>query len=290
MSEHFSVGRLASLACLLEVCAPKPGNVHRGADFEDVTFEDFVLSAEVLGQAIDTSAEKPVGETILDAVKQTRDAVKTNTNLGMVLLIVPLAKAFQRNNSDGAKLAMSAVGQELEELTAEDSVAIYEAIRIAKPGGIGKASEWDVNSNSTGAPSDVRQAMQLAADRDMIALQYVNNFADVFERVLPLLIEANKQKSLRQSIVETHVRLIAKFGDSLIERKCGADVSANASRLATLAVEQLNENNYDGFHSALAELDFWMRRDGHRRNPGTTADLIAAGLFVGLAKGSISPS
>jgi len=288
MSEHFSAGRLASLACLLEVCAPKPGNVHRGADFDDVTFEDFVLSAEVLGQVIASSAEKRTGETILNAVRQTRDAVKTNTNLGMVLLIVPLAKALQRCNSKGILLAMSAVGQQLEELTSEDSAAIYEAIRIAKPGGIGKASEWDVNSDSVGAPSDIRQAMQLAADRDMIAGQYVNNFKDVFETVLPLLLNANKHESLRQAIVETHVRLIAKFGDSLIARKCGVDASKNASRLATHVVDQLDEKNLDGFQAALAELDFWMRSDGHRRNPGTTADLIAAGLFVGLANGSIS--
>ena len=287
MPEHFSVGRIASLACLLEVCAPKPGNVHRGADFEDVTFEDFVLSAEVLGQVIDASAEDRAGKTILTAVQRTRDAVKTNTNLGIVLLIVPLAKALQHCWFSGCSLTISAVGKVLKELTAEDSAAIYEAIRVAKPGGIGEASQWDVNSD---APNDIRQAMRLGADRDMIAKQYADNFQDVFESVLPLLQESNKQNNLRQSIVETHVRLIAKFGDSLIARKCGKEASANASRLATHVVEQLNANDHDGYHLALAELDFWMRSDGHRRNPGTTADLIAAGLFVGLANGLISLS
>jgi len=39
----------------------------------------------------------------------------------------------------------------------------------------------------------------------------------------------------------------------------------------------------------LADFDFWLRSDGHRRNPGTTADLIAAALFVLLRDGLIDP-
>ena len=66
--DKFSIGRLASLACLLEVSAPKPGNVHRGADFADVTFEDFLISAEILGNTIDQNAEQGIGETILSLI------------------------------------------------------------------------------------------------------------------------------------------------------------------------------------------------------------------------------
>ncbi len=95
MSElKFTPGRTATLACLLEVAAPKPGNVHRGADFEDATLEDFLASAVVLGQLIDEFAEAPLGETIRTAVERTKIATGTNTNLGIVLLIVPLAKAI----------------------------------------------------------------------------------------------------------------------------------------------------------------------------------------------------
>ena len=45
----------------------------------------------------------------------------------------------------------------------------------------------------------------------------------------------------------------------------------------------------EAYLRALADLDFWLRSDGHRRNPGTTADLMAAGLFVGLRQGWIVP-
>ena len=63
-SIQFSVGRVASIACLLEVCASKPGNVHRGADFDDLTMTDFAISAEIVGQAIDTRQSESVGALV----------------------------------------------------------------------------------------------------------------------------------------------------------------------------------------------------------------------------------
>jgi triphosphoribosyl-dephospho-CoA synthase len=39
------IGQCATLACFLEATAPKPGNVHRGADFDDLTYPDLIASA-----------------------------------------------------------------------------------------------------------------------------------------------------------------------------------------------------------------------------------------------------
>jgi len=99
LKTQLSPGGIASLACLLEVAAPKPGNVHRAADFEDVTFEDFATSAVVLGQVIDSNEDLSLGDTILVAIKQTKAWVGTNTNLGIVLLLTPLAKLVSRPES-----------------------------------------------------------------------------------------------------------------------------------------------------------------------------------------------
>ena len=71
-SEELSVGQLASIACLLEVAAPKPGNVHRSADFEDMTFQDFQLSAVAVGPALDRAVSEGVGAAILGAMEATR--------------------------------------------------------------------------------------------------------------------------------------------------------------------------------------------------------------------------
>src|SRR5688572_28553524 len=86
-----SLGQYATLACLLEATAPKVGNVHRGADFENLTFLDFATSAVAIAPAIESAAAVGVGPTVKDAIVATRNIVSTNSNLGIVLLFAPLA-------------------------------------------------------------------------------------------------------------------------------------------------------------------------------------------------------
>jgi triphosphoribosyl-dephospho-CoA synthase len=79
---------------------------------------------------------------------------------------------------------------------------------------------------------------------------------------------------------------MATFPDSLIARKCGPAIAQQAADRAT-AVLALGEPDAADYEAGMADLDFWLRTDGHRRNPGTTADLVAAGLFVLLREGRI---
>ena len=66
------IAALAQLACLLEVSAPKPGNVSPGRHFADLTYEDFLTSAVAIGPAFTRVADQPVGETIRQAIEMTR--------------------------------------------------------------------------------------------------------------------------------------------------------------------------------------------------------------------------
>ena len=270
-----TAGRWASLACLLEVAVPKPGNVHRGADFEDVGLYDFLVSAEILGQTIDELEPVPVAEVIQQAVSRTIQVVETNTNLGLALLLCPLARAIQ---SEG-ELSARSLGAVLQQMDREDVQPIYAAIRSAQPGGLGTSPQYDVAGKP---PETLSQAMGLARDRDGVARQYTNDFEDVFQTVVPMLVEGFERfGQLPAAAVWAHIGWLADRGDSLIERKCGAKISQQASDRAAEVIPRLvasDEPDWD----ALAELDFWLRSDGNRRNPGTTADLIAAGLMVGL--------
>ena len=131
--------------------------------------------------------------------------------------------------------------------------------------------------------------MRAAAPRDLIARQYAENFTTVFGQVLPWLVESRGSGlNLTQSIVHTHVRLLAAEPDSLIARKCGLDTAREASARAARALEA-GEPHSDAYGEALADLDFWLRSDHHRRNPGTTADLVTAGLFAAIREGVIGP-
>src|SRR5258705_9008119 len=85
------VGLCVQLACVWEATARKPGNVHRYRDFEDASYLDFLLSAATIAPVLEGAASRPVGQTILEAVRATRLVARTNTNLGIMLLLSPLA-------------------------------------------------------------------------------------------------------------------------------------------------------------------------------------------------------
>ncbi|REJ66170.1 MAG: triphosphoribosyl-dephospho-CoA synthetase [Planctomycetota bacterium] len=279
-----SVGQAATLACLWEVSVPKPGNVHRGADFEDLTFFDFVTSAVAIAPAMEMAAGQGIGAAVLEAVRATRAAVSTNTNLGTILLLAPLAAV--RSDLDevtlDAEQFRSQLEQTLQGLGSADAEHVYEAIRLAQPGGLDEVDEMDVADE---APDDLLAAMRAAAARDLVARQYTNGFAEVFEVVVPWIGRGLAQGwHLAASLVHAHVQLMAAHPDSLIARKCGAETAATACRRAA-AVLSAGEPGDEAYERGLGDLDFWLRSDGHRRNPGTTADLIAASLFVMLRIG-----
>jgi len=279
-TQNLSLGQCATLACLLEVTAPKVGNVHRGADFEGLIFADFVASAVAIGPAIEKAAETGVGRAVLNAIQATRQLVETNTNLGMVLLLAPLAAA-PRNNSLQAGIA-----NVLQKLTAEDSALVYQAIRLAQPGGMGEEKEMDI---AGAAPPALLAAMKAAEERDLVARQFTTNFEIVLNEVLPNLLDGqNRGWALLDNIVRQHVQLISEHPDSLIARKCGIETATRASAFAAQVLDagEIDDENY---HAALSDFDFWLRADGHRRNPGTAADLIAAALFAGLREGLLTP-
>jgi triphosphoribosyl-dephospho-CoA synthase len=279
-NQNLSLGQLAALACLWEASASKPGNVHRAADFEDLSFVDFAASAVAIGPSFDAAAQGArLGQIVLDAVRATREAVNTNTNLGAVLLMAPLAMA------GGERGLREGVARVLRSLDATDARLVYEAIRLAHPGGLGKVEEADLADEP---PADLLYAMRLAADRDLVARQYVNDFAEVFGVIVPAIEEGQERGwPLGQTIVRAQLRLMSEFPDSLIARKCGPEVAKRSSVLAAAALAA-GQPGDKAYLDSLADFDFWLRSDGHRRNPGTTADLVAGGLFAALRAGAIT--
>jgi triphosphoribosyl-dephospho-CoA synthase len=154
-----------------------------------------------------------------------------------------------------------------------------------RPGGLGKIEEMDV---AAAPPADLLAAMRAAEGRDLIAQQYVTDFRLVLAEVAPELVGGRQHGwSLTDTIIRTHVVLLARYSDSLIARKCGPETARQASALANEVLAKGEPP--EAYFEALADSDFWLRADGHRRNPGATADLIAAGLFVILRDGLLKP-
>ena len=266
-----SPGLLAQIACVMEVTARKPGNIHRLRDFDDSTYLDFLLSASAIAAPMDQARSLGVGRTVLAAVEATRRVTSTNTNLGMILLLAPLAVSYE----PGGDLASSVVTV-LEHLTLDDARSVYHSIRLVRPGGLGRSEDQDVADEPSVSLLD---AMRLAADRDLVARQYANGYADLFHLALPALRSSLASgRPLEDAIIDAHLTVLARHPDTLILRKRGRLVAAEASRLAAQALSS----------GALDALDTFLRSDRHALNPGATADLIAATLFAALADATIA--
>jgi triphosphoribosyl-dephospho-CoA synthase len=280
-SHPISVGAAATLACLYEVTARKPGNVYPGADFDATTnYAAFVKSAVVIGPIVEKAPVVGVGITVLDAVQATRDAVGTNTNLGTLLLLAPLAAVPAHTKLEAG------ISKVLESLTADDTKAVYEAIRLSKAGGLGREDVADVFAEPPSTLT-LTEAMRLAADRDLVAKQYVNHFDDVFVGAAGFIeFGLALGATLESAILQAYLNQLVTSPDSLIQRKCGIATAQEASFRAE-GVLLRGALDSEKFKRALADFDRWLRADGHRRNPGTTADLIAAGLFVLLREGRL---
>ena len=272
----------AQIACLLEASAEKPGNVTRSKDFSDSRYEDFLVSATAIGPAFQNAADVSVGETIRRAVRDTQCLVGTNTNLGMVLLLAPLAKAAGKGHPQGLR---AGVDQVLNALTIKDAEMTYEAIRLAGPAGLGEVGSYDVRDEKIDIT--LRDAMILAQDRDTVAREYITSFETTFNLGYPTLCRHWAQgHRLSESIVQTFFTILAQVPDALIARKNGLPVALKISQSATKALERGGVFSAEG-REAVHNFDRVVRDQKHRLNPGTTADLIAAVLFVFLIQGDM---
>jgi triphosphoribosyl-dephospho-CoA synthase len=273
------VAGAAQLACVLEASADKPGNITPRHDFADTSYEDMLRSAIAIGPEVGRAGERGVGETVLAAVRATCRVAGANTNLGIALLLAPLARAALL----GGPLR-ERVESELAALTVDDARAAYEAIRRAGAGGLDEPVEHDVRAAPT---VGLREAMTAAADRDSVAAEYATGFGVTFDLGLPALRRAlDDGLAPRAATVEAFLALLARVPDTLIARKRGraAAERVSAGAASVLAAGGVRD---DAGRAALQAFDASLRGDGNALNPGTTADLVTAVLFVAQLEGRL---
>jgi triphosphoribosyl-dephospho-CoA synthase len=274
-----SVAGAAQLACVLEVSAEKPGNITPSHDFHDTSYEDMLRSAIAAGPELARAGDRGVGETVLAVVQASRSVAPANTNLGIALLLAPLAKAAL----DGEPLR-ARLGATLRALDLADARAAYEAIRLTGAGGLGERVEHDVRSEPA---IGLREAMASASGRDSIASEYVTDYALTFETGIPALVAAlGDGLAVREAIVELALRLLDAAPDTLIARKRGAEAAARVSAGARDVLAAGGVRTAAG-RRALRSFDASLREPGNALNPGTTADLVTATVFVAVLEGKL---
>lgn len=263
-------------ACMLEIEALKPGNVHIFADGHNMTVHDFIKSAEVTASVI-AEPSLTVGERILYAVEATQKAVGTNTNLGIILLCAPLVHAALQSEQFSEPILRKNLTLTMTELTIDDAQQAAKAIVLAKPAGLGQSKMYDVN-----APLSITllALMQAAADYDRIAWQYANHFLDIFDFGVPQFQSAfTKYKNQAWATTALYLGFMAKEPDTHLTRKCGGAVAATIMEEA----QQYETNYWATNNPKLVQqqlLDWDTSLKKKQLNPGTSADLTVASILL----------
>ncbi len=261
--------------CLDELDALKPGNVGRHGDGHAMTVEQFAISAAVSAPIL-ADARLSVGERILGAVEATRAAVACNTNLGILLLAAPLVRALEIAASDRDDLR-GRLRRVLATLNREDTECVFRAIRLANPAGLGSSTEHDVTGPAT---TGLLAVMRHAAERDRIARQYAEAYADIFELGLSAFDSAMERwRDKRWATVYSYLNFLAQFPDSHVLRKLGATTAEEVRSLGERLRDQLAASDCPEQHvDELLRADRALKARGI--NPGTSADLTVAILLV----------
>jgi len=268
-----AIGRAFVDACLAELDALKPGNVHRFDDGHSMTVADFEASAKAAAPSIGREG-LTVGERIRVAAQATRSAVGQNTNLGILLLAAPLAAAAL--DARGGDLA-GRLRLILNELTVDDASQAYRAIRETRPGGLGEVSQHDVAAEPR---ISLLEAMRAAEARDRIAWNYTHDFADIFELGRKWLAQGREHWGEGPwPVTRVYLGFLAHIPDTLIERKFGTESAAVVREEAAPIEAGFTECQVpDAMVAPLMAFDRALKDLG--LNPGTSADLTVATLFA----------
>ncbi|MDR0900511.1 MAG: triphosphoribosyl-dephospho-CoA synthase [Methanobrevibacter sp.] len=286
------IAQIAQIASVLEVSGyPKPGNVHRTRDFQDMVFEDFLISGVVIGDTIRKAAiraceinnsisfkEANLGKFILDGVKETDKWIANNTNLGIIMMLTPIAiSAAISNNLDELRENIHKV---ITNSTVIDTIALYEAISIAEAGGMGEQKDFDVNSDESKKELiennlNIFDVLKISSSWDSLAMELTSKMPITFELGYPTFTKIKKENSLNSATMLTFLTILSEVPDTLISRKYGDEKAEEVSKLAK---EILNQKNSTDFNNKIAEFDDFLFEN--KLNPGTTADLTAASIMV----------
>ncbi|HOO54995.1 MAG TPA: triphosphoribosyl-dephospho-CoA synthase [Methanothrix sp.] len=277
------VAQAAQLAMLIELSSsPKPGNVDRGHDFEEIKFHHFLISAVSAYPIFRDAAigSEPTGTLIRRAVSSWRSwGLVQNTHFGTVALLVPLAVAAGRDGD-----LKEEVSRVLEETTSEDAVEFYAAFAIA---GARVAEVEELSLEDPEASDRVRSErrslldlMRLSSGHDLVAREWSTGFERSFQ-LARLLARRVAELGTNDGVVMTYLEALAEVPDSLVASKFGLEKALEASmRAGSILGFEASET----FRLA-EELDREFVTEDI--NPGSTADLIGAALFIALIRGTI---
>ena len=264
----------AQLALLLEVSGtPKPGNVDREREYDDLRFEHFMAGAVGAYEGFELAAKgESVGLAFERAIAGMSRQQGGNTQFGAILLLMPLVAA----KAEGA-LTRGRARQVVEETTVEDTVHFFRAfdhVDVAVDDPPDGMEPLDVRRGSDAEPTirerglTLSELMAESAEMDGIAAEWTDGFTRTFEAAHGLQ-QSDGPVTNRASAL--FLALLASEVDTFVVTQHDTETALEVRDRAQAVLEG-QEDPYD-LAREFVERDI---------NPGTTADIVAGALFIGL--------
>jgi triphosphoribosyl-dephospho-CoA synthase len=288
MNEDY-VARSAQLALLLEVSAyPKPGNVSRTHDFVDTRYEHFLSSSVAVYPVLREAAARGrgkgegMGELVRRGVEESIEWQSGgNTHFGALLLLTPLAMAAGAcESSDMGEIKRKAEGIMLN-TSVDDAVEIYRAFPEAEVKVRRDVPELDVMDEASlkaikEKKLSLYEILKISASYDLISRELVGGFERTF-RYARLLRNFAEERSINDAITHAYLRLLSEEEDTFVKMKFGTE----KSRYVKERAKEIVRGGYE--LKEIEEFDEELIKEGI--NPGSTADIMAAALFIAILEG-----
>jgi triphosphoribosyl-dephospho-CoA synthase len=289
--DKWGVVKAFTLGSLLEVAVPKPGNVNRYRDFEDLTLYHFLFAHTAVIDVLFEAAEKGefirkgkispadagIGALIRKAVENSRKAQNSNPNFGIITLEIPLITAITWAGSIDAR-------EEVKKLIAcsspQDSIEFYKAIRTANPKGIKTGVKYDVYDDASFEELlrdeiNLKKLAEISSERELIFREWLTGYRLSYSTFYRFK-ELTSTLSLEEATVRVFLELLSNNIDTLIVRKAGQE---EAELVQKKAREVLAGK------LTLEEFDEFLREKKDLRNPGSLADIMAISLSLLILSG-----
>jgi triphosphoribosyl-dephospho-CoA synthase len=196
-------------------------------------------------------------------------------------LLIPLVVAAGK--CENKTCLKEQVQKVVKETTVEDTIEFYRAFSEARV----KVKPVDDLALGDAASLDKIRAqgltlfnmMQISSSYDMIANEWVNSFQKTFECAESIRNKI-KRYSINDAVVLTFMELLSGNKDTFIQTKFDSN---KAEEVSMRAKKILQKGDIDEIRDEIHSFDEELLKEGV--NPGSTADIIIAGLFVALFEG-----
>jgi len=296
------VARCVQLAMVLEVSAsPKPGNIDRDHNYEDTQYEHFLASAVSVYPVMEDAANNKVGvgslikRAVCESAKWQNGG---NTHFGAFILLIPLVMAAGNILAQGKRVFT------LEELTScahrivkrtdpMDAVEFYRSFHSAGVR-VNSVDEFDMQDESSiGSLRDrnvtLYDLMEISKGYDLIANEWTTGFkrcACCGEMIIHQMGNAGESGlNINDIIVYAFLKVLSENPDTFILTKFDTQTAEYVSGRAREILSEYKRqgSNLDAVRPVIQTFDEELLQK--KINPGSTADIIIAGLFIALLGG-----